>query len=409
MVAFGSDLTEPSGSGFGRNVQLVQRGALVGFARSAEPSARFAQERAGAGPVGELEGRANKAPDGRGLVDPLAYGPLTFLPYAPALIAARGFGISSEILGARLTSVTLGALAAIATFWLAVEAGLSRRLGLVAGTVTAFQPMWSQQTAIVTPDALTILLSVVTMALLLRFLRQRSPRAAVAGVACLAAGLLNKQAELFAVPVTLAIVLPSAWRFGLRHRALSLGTLAVAALASATLLATWLYYHPAIILPLHVATGGYLRFVQADGFYYGRHLFDSFWGDFGWDELTLPGGLNVLLRWISAALLCAPVIVLLRGKPVPRQQAVVLLAFAGAAVVQFFAFDLATFSSIGLPAAQGRYLLPVLPAMGVLCVAGLQAVAPRRAPAALAMLPATAMVCLNLAGLWTIWNGFAVA
>ncbi len=118
-------------------------------------------------------------------------------------------------------------------------------------------------------------------------------------------------------------------------------------------------------------------------------LFDSFWGGFGWLNVWPGGGYYRLARVLTVWVLMAWLVALLRpawlaGRPGPEARALRLCALAAP-----IALALAIFGSMAgtelTRLAQGRYLLPALPAFALPAAALSLRVAPRLAPVLLAL------------------------
>jgi len=97
---------------------------------------------------------------------------------------------------------------------------------------------------------------------------------------------------------------------------------------------------------------------------------------------------------------------LFRPGTVKRSSALILFGFVFAAIFVVFAFDVTSYRITEVPQTQGRYGLLGLPALIILAVAGMRDLIPRHFAPTLATALATAMVCLNVAALWTLWNAF---
>lgn len=387
------------------DISVLAQGALVGIASGSQPSARYYQERAGHGALGPLEQVANGLP-----AKPQDYGlsrylPLAYIPYGAAVRAVASGGITSELWWGRLVSVLIGALAGLATVWAGRQAGLNHDLSLVAGAITGFQPMWSQQTAIVTADAPLFLWSALTLGLMLRFMRDRSRITAAAAIGCVVAGSLTKAVMLYTVPLIMPVI-----AYGLRKRWSAkqgmlafLMTCAVVGV-SALALSGWLAAHGGVTGVRVARYGAFLGAVSGSEGVHLRQVFNSFWGVFGWLEQGFPGMVRAALGLVTLIGICLGVVAWLRRRPLARTTLVLLVGWVGCVLAAAVAFDLIGFLTNGDLPVQGRYLLPALPALAILAVAGVRAALPAPVAWMTAPLLASGAIGLNLVALETIWS-----
>ncbi|HEV1997721.1 MAG TPA: glycosyltransferase family 39 protein, partial [Candidatus Dormibacteraeota bacterium] len=373
---------------------------------------RLYPERAGAGTRGPREAAADAAPVVPALDNPAAhYGPVTYGLFAVAIAAARGQGIVAQLMAARIIAVLLGMGGALATAWAARESGLRWSLALSAGAVVGYQPILSQQTAAVTTDAGLVCFSALAFALGVRWLARPRAWSGIGLGLAIGLALLSKPSAVFLVPLLLFLLWPVARRgqtADQRRRALALA--AASGFLALVPFLVWNQLHPSVIA--HTGPPGslheYARIVLGHRFAYLLGQVDSFWGNFGWFEQSLPQPVLAFCRALSLvmALLALAGVGLARGRA--RVAAVAgMLGFLGCAGIAF-GFDLLLWRyqrGIGL---QGRYFLPGFPLLVVAIMVGVQALGRRgRVPGAVFL--AVVMVGLNGLSLLTLWNRFYLA
>jgi 4-amino-4-deoxy-L-arabinose transferase-like glycosyltransferase len=375
------------------------------------PAARFYVERAPGGQDGSTEKLANGYGTPRAGFPSDEYGPLTYVPYLPALILTRNAGITAQLTWARMTSALIGALAALAAFWAAREAGLSRALAAAAAVLAGFEPMWSQQTAILSADAGSLLWSALVLALVLRFLRKRTPGSAILGTVCLGIGVLSKPAVLFVFPLVFLFTLPLvSRRAALRLRLASL------LLGEAFIGAGYLAFNRFMLThgpwgspTVRIDLGSFFAAAGRQGWGYARGILDSFLGTFEWLNLPMAPPVLHLTSAIVGVLLVASVVALVRARSASRVALAVCYSFLIFALAAAVLFDVGAYPTAGALLAQGRYVLPALPALAILSAVGLEAVMPRRHSWAAAPVLIVLAVSFNMAGLATLWGRFYVA
>ena len=400
-------------TGIGPDVQTLADGVLVAIPPGQQPSARFYVERVGGGETGALEAAARQAmaaphtsPDTTS-----QQGPLTYILYGFAVAGAWADGVIAQLYAARLVSVLLGVGACMAVVWAGRQAGLDRGFALAAGAVVGLQPMWSQQTSVITSDAPALFFAALTTGLVVRANRsQRVGAAGLAGVAAIA-GILAKPELLYLVPAFFFFLLP------LWGRLKSLGTgfvlLGSALLAAVVGLA---------ILPgrLHFFSEPWSRwpafmnaFAAQDNLQW-RRLFVSFWGRFGWGELALPAGVNGTLAAVGVLVVVLWLAALLRGEPAPRSTMLGLVAIPVSAMAAVLLYDFHVWAVSAVFVGQGRYLLPALPAAVIAALAGLQGaggLAPLRrlSQRLVPVAVVTGALALNVVGLEVVWSRLYLA
>ena len=133
-------------------------------------------------------------------------------------------------------------------------------------------------------------------------------------------------------------------------------------------------------------------------------MFNSFWGVFGWLEQGFPGMVRAALGLVTLIGICLGVVAWLRRRPLARTTLVLLACWVGCVLAAAVAFDLIGFLINGDLLVQGRYLLPALPALAILAVAGVRAALPAQVAWMTAPLLAGGAIGLNLVALETIWS-----
>ena len=374
------------------------------------PEARLYQERGGSGPVGPAEIAAAKTAQQPVSQTPSgSYSPVGYVLYAVPIRLFAPQGIVAQLAGARLVAVLLGTAAVLAVAWAGLEAGLDARMATAAGVIAGYQPMWSQQTAVVTADAALFCFASLFFALMLRTLRRPSRRLGVATAAVLALTLLSKPAGLFALPFAVIFFIPAIRARG-RERVDALAVGFGLSLLAALPFVAWNRYRPAGVPP----TAGrgtlvqYAHILRDAGFAYPRGLIGQFWGDFGWLEQSLSPGVITGLRYVSliAVMFCGAAL-LKRGRG--RSGIVLGMAYFVACAAVAFGFDLLLWLNQGGLGVQGRYLLPALGGAAVAVVAALNRLLPRPAATVVGSLVAGGMVVLNFVSLATLSARFFVS
>lgn len=374
------------------------------------PKARLLQERAGPGPVGPAETAvARAAQEPLGKTPSGYYGPVGYILYAIPIRLLSSDGLVAQLMGARLVAVLLGAVAALAVAWAGLEAGLEARMAVAAGIITGYQPMWSQQTAVVTADAALFCFASLSLALLLRWVRRPTPRAGLLTAAALAVTLLSKPAGLFALPFAALFFLPALQVRGpARLRAIGWG-LGLGVLAALPFLA-WNTYRPAGVASFtHRGTlSQYAQLFRAGGLAYPRSLVGQFWGNFGWLEQSLPPAPITALRYLSVAagLVCVGALL----KRASGRWAILLgLAYFVACAAIAFGFDLLLWLNQHDLGIQGRYMLPALGGAAVALVVALNNLLPKRVATLTVVIAAGGMMVLNFVSLAALAGRYLVS
>jgi hypothetical protein len=386
------------------------------------PSARFYPDRLGPGVDGSGEAQATALAAAPGRGNPAAeYGPVTYAMYAVPIRLAAGAGIVAEVAAARLVAVLMGVAAGIAVVWLARECGLDRRLALTAAAVVGLEPMWSQQTAVVSADPGVLLFGTLFLAALLAWRRTaRAPYAAVAACFMLL-GLFSKPAMVFALPLPAlpALIRPSVPVPRPRRTAVSAGGLvesvsrprriAIAAgciAASAMPFGLWTLLRPGVAAAgsQHRSLSEYAQMAAAHHLSYYRGILAELWGQFGWVEVPLPSPVQLVLVGVTLLMLGLGALALLRAGS--RSALMVATVYAALCLVSVVAFDVITWHNQGSTSLQGRYLLPALPVLVIGALAGGRALLGPRRGWLMVWVPVAGMLSLNLGALDLLWRRF---
>lgn len=345
-----------------------------------------ADQKLGDSAAGDASGSGNPARS-----NPPLYYVYEALPY----VAVSSGDIFSRLYAMRVASL-LSLLVAVVATWHLVGELLGRRplLQLVGASMVGLQPMASFISASVNPDGLLIALFAVAMLLGVRVLRHGlTVGRGVSLAGAVGAAALTKGTAYALVPalvfalVSAAAQLDSGWR---PRATVLIGS----ALAFIVPVAAWLALarlddRPAInqVSPgggggTGLETPGPLSYLWQ---YYLPNLpsqallpesfppipaFDfsiqGLWARFGWLEVRFPEELYVLLAVVTLALLVGGAAAFLRQL---SRQRLVIGAFLGLIVLSVLgglhATEYRILQAQGTPFMQGRYLLPLLPVLGV--------------------------------------------
>ncbi len=355
----------------------------------------------------------------------------------PALIHALTPGTLDVRIGVmRLWSIALGAV----TVWASVLIG--RRLfpghdaaALLLGAAVGLQPMLTQQTAIISNDAMIIALGAVCTLIALELASPTRSRwwAAWAGLAFGVAMLAKPLAVAFAPVLFIAWVLGRArgarvGRWWWEAAAAVLGVLAT--YGAWTVFATVFGYGGIGLDPATTTAAlgplDFLHALKADSFLAVRaNWVDQLWGDFGWLDHPFPPlvqGIIIGALLVGSALVLAWCVVSARDAWRARRHdgpwstaegarvavgttvclLVVLATLAELYVLMFDAFR--RFGSLNF--IQGRYALMAAPAILVLPVMVLRRLAPRVSPVLTMAVVAGAMAVLNVIGAGLVIEAF---
>ncbi len=300
----------------------------------------------------------------------------------------RGTMLALHLL--RLLSGLLGLFGLVGTYLLGLLLFDGQRpLATAMMAVNAFIPQYVFASAIVNNDILVAVLSTWCV-LLCAYVVLRSPRLRFLILAALTAGLAimakyNGVVLLFPVAVAAAAVLANAWRISRRRFAVVLLQISTAVVLVSIAAGIWLGRSDALsdqLAGIYASTEELVDYLTNGGekpaalsvLSATRYAFLTFWGQFGWDTLTLPSWIIVVLAVVSAASALGVVLVLV-GRGQPRRWRLTLLAasiFFLLTLVQSYA------KAAGSLEPRGRYLFPAFSIIAFLLVAGLSRVLPQR-------------------------------
>ena len=357
--------------------------------------------------------------------------PLYYLWESIPYLAASGGDFFDRLYAMRLWSVVLLLVATAATWLLIGElAGPRRDLQLVGAAIVGMQPMAVFVSSSVNPDASLIACFALTFWLGARVLRRGltlRDGVALGGVAALA--VLTKGTGYALVPAVGLALAVGAWRLRPWRRSTVIAA-GSAGLALAVPVGAWLVLarvldRAAVNKVPGVGGGssvpgsphiGLVNYLWQ--FYLPKLPFQSNvpaiprlpaydiwlkggWAAFGWLEVRFPNPVYVVLAAATVALLAGGVVVLLRRR---RLDDLPLVAFFAVAALCLLAglhwIEYRTIRTEGVIFNQGRYLLPLLPILGVSAAASLTLLpARRRLPAAGALLGALFVLQLFSLGL----------
>jgi 4-amino-4-deoxy-L-arabinose transferase-like glycosyltransferase len=350
---------------------------------------------------------------------PLYYG-YEAVPYA----AASGGDLFDRLYLMRLWSGVLMLVTTLGAWLLVGElTGRDRLLQLAGAACVGLQPMATFVSAGVNPDAALFAASSVSLWLGVRILRRGPTRAAVAGLlAATALAAFAKAAGLALLPGVLLVLVVAARRRGVTARRWA--PLAVGASAAVALAALLAQRELGRLVPHDGGLGDAKGFASYLWQFYLPKLpfqesFDGLgewplwhvwhktsWGAFGQLEVEFPDAAYGVFAVVALAVAAAAVAAMVRGR-VGADRAVA--AFFGLfAVVLLLGLHWVEFRSLGRledSTNQGRYLLPLMPIVGVAVAAALTNLPrPRRAIGAGVVL--AGMVALQLLSLATVAGRF---
>jgi 4-amino-4-deoxy-L-arabinose transferase-like glycosyltransferase len=338
-----------------------------------------------------------KAPNPARINPPLYYS-YEAVPY----FAAPGGGLFDGIYLMRLWSGLL-LLVAVTAAWLLVGEIFSRRrdLQLVGASFVAFVPMANFIASSINPDAGLIAGFALAFWLGARVIRRGLTLATgVALCAVTAATILCKATGYALVPPVLLALAVGAWRAGMLRAAKGRLTAVAPLFVLAVPVAAWVAYTRSVgrdainTIGVVAPTGGvelpavpnapsYLwqfYLPQLPGMQplpetFPRLPLWSFWveggwGTFGWLEVPLPNALYVVAAAVTAALAIGAGVAVVRAGL--RRHWAVLLFLAGIAACLLAGIHYTEFRYLerhAVPFAQGRYLLPLLPLLGLAAAA----------------------------------------
>jgi 4-amino-4-deoxy-L-arabinose transferase-like glycosyltransferase len=334
----------------------------------------------GTGPEGSNSARTN----------PPLYYAFETIPY----YAGSGTDLFGRLYLMRLWSALLLLVAAAATWALVGELlGPRRGLQLAGAAVVALQPMATFVSASINPDAMLIPAFATTLWLGVRVIRRGltlgngSALCAAAAVAILAKA--TGYALLPGVGLALAV---GAWRAGVRPRDGSLVRAAVPLLALVLPVGAWLVYAQLSDRPAvnQVGADGGGGFDHAGLFSYVWQFylpdvpgqlplppsfpslpatvfwFKGFWGKFGWLEIVLPGPLYLVVGLLTVFAIVGSAVALTRaGLRRHLATAAFLTLVALSLLGGLHLTEYQILSDQNIVFNQGRYLLPLLPLLGL--------------------------------------------
>ncbi len=314
-------------------------------------------------------------------------------PYTGTLLALHSLRFFSGLLA-------LGGLVATYLLGLLVFSG-QRPLALAMMAVNAFIPQYIFASAIVNNDIAVAAFSSWCV-LLCAFTALRAPRVRFLLAAALFAGLAisakyNAAVLLPLVAATALTVFIHSWRAGgRRFRSTVLKVVAVAIVAGlASLL--WFVVDPDLQFRWQFLSGRLAQYIKYLAVGFGRrtlpglgdatrYAFTTFWGQFGWDTLTLPSWATFILAVVSG-LASVGVLLLIVDRRTARRMRWLMLAAGSFFILTIFQ---AYIRDGGGLEPRGRYLLPAVSTISLLLVAGLFRILPQR---------------VNLAGVRAAWLG----
>ena len=334
--------------------------------------------------------------------------PLYYLLQAVPYHATGAGSLLDQLYLMRVLSLLL-LLVTVAATWLLIGELFGSRplLQLVGAAVVGLQPMEVFISASVNPDSLLYASTALVLWLGVRVLKRGlTPSNAAALGGALALAILSKATAYAFVPAVLLALAVGFVRLDstrVRGRAL-----AAAAVTAGVPVIGWLAYarwsdRPAVN---QVGIGG--RFVDFDlpgpiGYLWQFYLpklpvgvalpetfpdlpaYDFFlqggWAKFGWLEVTFPDPVYIFLGVVTAALVGGGLVAVYRHGP-RREMAV--LAFLALCVVGLLgglhATEYRILTDQAAPTMQGRYLLPLLPLLGLAAAAALTLLPRARRP-----------------------------
>jgi 4-amino-4-deoxy-L-arabinose transferase-like glycosyltransferase len=334
----------------------------------------------GTGPEGSNSARTN----------PPLYYAYEAIPYG----AGAGADLFGRLYLMRLWSALLLLAAAVATWALVGELlGPRRPLQLAGAAVVALQPMGTFISASINPDAMLIPAFATTLWLGVRVIRRGLTVGNGAALCAAAAVAILTKATGYALLPGLALVLAvGAWRAGVRLRLGSLARIAAPLLALALPVGAWLAYarlsdRPAVN---QVGGGGGGDFDHAGLFSYLWQFYlpdvsgqlplpgsfpqlpvtefwvKGFWGKFGWLEVVLPDPLYLVVGLLTLAAIAGSAVALIRaGLSRHAATAAFLVLVPLSLLGGLHLTEYRILADQNVVFNQGRYLLPLLPLLGL--------------------------------------------
>lgn len=262
------------------------------------------------------------------------------------------------------------------------------RLALCAAAIAVFLPMSARQAAVVNNDVLAKLLAAGVFLISARWVRGRArPVHLALAVLLCGLGLATKGTAASAVVAVFAALALRSDRVARRGAKLVFGAGLVLVVGLAV--GMWLTQNNTVLprsllgFLTRLETGLSLDNLATTG----RTLA----GSFGWESRFLSGPVNLVLGVLTATGLVSAALALKRGR-IDASRAVLLLCVV-VLVVQVLMLVLRG-------AARGRYLMPAMPALAALVVAGLVAGWPERARDRATAAVAAGLIVLESVFLW---------
>jgi hypothetical protein len=342
---------------------------------------------------------------------PLAYA-YDAVPYAIV-----GGSFFDRLFAIRWANVLLLLVTIVATWLLAAELFSGRRAPVVIATsVVALQPLLTSVAGGVTPDIMLCALFAVGLVLSIRTANRGLARGRVAALVAVTVAAPLSQPRGLALALPAVVALGIAWwrvsrpRVSMRFRWLP-AAVACVLVVSGGLLALryaersgptmsgtraflsylWQFYLPG--LP-GMAPPPFVGWTVRDVY------IDRLYGTFGQLEITLPGAVTHAVALAGLALVAAAAVGAAVHRHVLRRAWPAVVVLATAVLGALLQVHLQAFRDLLIdasdPVITGRYLLPLLPVLGVVVAAILQAL-PRRAFAAAGGATLAACVLLQFA------------
>jgi hypothetical protein len=373
------------------------------------PAQQSALQRAIAAPLS----RTDTGDAGVAASEPPLYYALETVPYA----LGAGGTLLDRLELMRLLSALMAGVTALLTFLFVREALPGARWAwIVGGLGVALTPLLGFTSGGVTPDAMLFAVSAALFYCLARaFRRGLTRRSACAIGAVIAVGLLTKLNFVGLLPgaiLGLVLLARAASRTSGReaYRWLALG-LAIAACPGAVFaLVKVISGHPAfslvsaaVVVSHHGSISGEISYIwqlylprlpgmarDFPGFSTARGIwFDGYIGLYGWLDTAFPGWVYdaALLPAALIAALCARALVVDRAALTDRAGELVVYAAIGAGVMLLVgATSYLDFPEHAAEYGQARYLLPMLPLLGVVLALAARGAGRRWGPAAGALI-----------------------
>lgn len=329
------------------------------------------------------------------------HSPLYYAVSAAGLAIAGGGDVLREMWVQRCLALVCYLLVVLATYALARRVTSDLWIALVAALLVAWWPMHARQAGVANNDVLVKVFTSWALFFAVDIARAGATpkRVVMASVLALAAMATKTTAVGILVPLGLALL----WRTGLRARTMSniqRGAI-VLGLAGFGVIAAVSYqgwHNPAVPANLGDFWNRFSHSMNAE---FWSKLGRTLVGAFNWYSRDLPPIVHQTVG-IGAGIGALGLVVALARRPkgIERGLTVLCLAAVLGQVV------LITMRGVGV----GRYLNPVLPALGLLLAIGLVGALPERLRARAAAVIATGLIVFDGAFLWSglVWNQYIV-